>query len=49
MAFAKSKMISSTPDFFVCSCTNSANRLREPIAPVAINAGNYGYITYYGV
>ena len=35
MSLSKSKMISSTPDYFVCDVTNSANRLREPVTAVA--------------
>jgi len=44
MSFAKSKLISSTPDYFICSANNSANRLREPVTAVAANMGNYGHI-----
>jgi len=49
MAFAKSKLISSSPDYFITSLAHSAGRLREPATAVAINAGNYGYLTVYNV
>ena len=47
MSFAKSKLISSTPDYFACSITNSAARLREPANPGLVGSGNYGYISIY--
>lgn len=47
MSYSKSKLISSTPDYFVCSATDSANRLREPCTAVAQNTGNYGYLMLY--
>jgi len=42
MSYGKSKLISSTPDYFVFDCINSTNVLREAIKTVAQNAGNYG-------
>lgn len=47
MSFAKSKLISSSPDYFICTANNSANRLREPATAVANNQGNYGYLSFY--
>ncbi len=35
MSIAKSKLISTTPDYFSCEINNSANRLREPTTAVA--------------
>lgn len=49
MSIAKSKLISSTPDYFVCDVNNSANRLREPVTAVAKGSGNFGFAIIYGV
>jgi hypothetical protein len=39
MSLAKSKMISSTPDYFVCAVNNSSNLLRATAGVVASGAG----------
>jgi len=49
MSLSKSKLISSTPDYFACEVNNSANRLRELSGPVNQKTGNYGYLTVFGV
>ncbi len=49
MTFAKSKLISSTPDYFICGANDASGKLREATSVPTINTGNYGYLTIYYV
>ncbi len=50
MTFAKSKLISSSPDYFIFGVTDSSGKLRESVTtPTSMGVGNYGHVYLYGV